>query len=579
MKYFAICLFFLQTITIFGQCPSCDPDLSCVSADGQPTLCPETLPVGFTGEYYEQVLTFFLPSTILEPELNVTVTLNQITITSVTGLPFGFSYTTNNPNGVYFPAQGENYGCATLCGTPLLPGIYDVLINVAVVATVAGFEVNQNQSFTYTLVIEQGSTTTSSFTIDNTASCGSLTANLEATLNGANHQITTYNWNLGNGETSTNPSVTALYETEGDYEVSLNTIISEYILDEINLGNINGSGNGDIDEFFSGTADPYFTLSDGEGNVVFTSTTTDNSTTVVWSNLNIVLSNPEYSISFWDEDDLTADDLLGTFNIDLTSGQAVFNSGDGTIGTWTILLQETLNITDEVTVSVLPSPTVTISSSTNTLTATIAGGNTFQWFLNGIPITGATDDTLIANEGGVYSCAVSNEFGCETISSDFVLCLPVNIVFDELNNELSVEDIYTSYQWTFNGLPIEGANDSFILDPASGNYGITVTTNYGCEIEGEVLTVVNSTNDLEFANSLKVFPNPSQGIYWLDLTESKSSLVNIEILNLEGRLISKIERVSTSEPIQLDLRENSSGIYVLRVTNDTYSAYLKVIKN
>lgn len=578
MRYLVISVFFLQSLISFSQCPSCEPDLSCVSVDGQPTLCPETLPVGFTGEYYEEVLTFFLPSTILEPELNVTVTLNQITITSVTGLPFGFSYTTNNPNGVYFPAQGENYGCATLCGTPLLPGVFEVLINVAVAATVAGFEVNQNQSFTYTLVVEQGSTTTSSFTVDNTASCGSLTANLEATLSGASHQITTYNWNLDNGETSNNSSVTVEYETEGDYIVSLNTVISEYVLNEINLGNINDDGNGDIDEFFSGTADPYFTLSDGEGNVVYTSSTTDNSTTVVWSNLNIVLSNPEYSISFWDEDDLTADDLLGTFNISLASGQAVFNSGDGTVGTLNIMLQETLNITDEVILTVLPAPDVNISASSNMLSASVSGGNSIQWFLNGIPISGANSSSYLASSGGVYSCSVTNEFGCSTSSSDFLLCLPVNIVFDELANEISVEDIYETYQWTFNGLPIEGANDFFILDPASGNYGITVTTNYGCEIEGEIITVVNSLIENE-ALKIIAYPNPSNGIFWLDLRGITETSVDVEILGFNGSLISSLKEVSTREVLSIDMSNYPSGCYVARVTFGTHSSYKRLFKN
>jgi hypothetical protein len=548
-----------------------------VSADGQPTLCPETLPAAFSSEYYEQVLTFFLPATVLEPELNVNVTLEQITISSVTGLPFGITYTTNNPDGIYFPSQGENYGCATLCGTPLVAGVYEVLINVGVIASVAGFEVTQTQSFTYTLIVEQGSTTTSSFTADNTASCGELTSNFEATIAGTAAQVTTYSWNLGNGEFSNQASVSATYSEEGTYQVSLNTVISDYVLNEVNLGNINGNGDGDVDEFFSGPADPYFTLIDNDGNVVYTSSTSDNTTSVIWSNLNLVLSNPNYTITFWDEDDVTQDDILSIFNISIGAGQIVFNSGDGTVGTFTIDLIETLNLTDEVSVTVLASPDATITANENLLTVGESNAPIYQWFLNGNILPGAENQSYTALEGGVYSCAVTNEFGCSQTSENFILCLPVTPVYDEVANEIYVDNVYSSYQWSFNGLPLDGATDFFIVDPASGNYGITVTTDYGCEIDGEVITVVNSIFEQDDL-TINVFPNPSNGVFWMDLSGIPSAKADIEIMSLEGKILSIFKDISTQQLLELDLSEYPSGAYIARVTIDTRSSYRKLFK-
>ena len=579
MRYLVIFLFTLQSFITWSQCPTCAPDVSCVSPDGQPTVCPETLPVAFTGEYYEQVLTFYMPATVLEPELNVTVTLNQITISSVTGLPFGLSYTTNNPDGVYFPSQGENHGCATICGTPLVAGVYDVLINVAVVASVAGFEVNQNQSFTYALVVDQGSTTTSSFTVDNTASCGSLTSSFEATLAGTSAQVTTYNWNLGNGEFSNQPSVVAEYLNEGAYEVSLNTIIAEYVLNEVNLGGVNDNGDSDVDEFFSGSADPYFTLIDNDGNVVYTSTTSDNNTNVVWSNLNLVLSNPSYTITFWDEDDVTQDDVLSIFNISLGDGEIVFNSGDGTIGTFTINLVETLNINDTVTVTVLATPETYISADGNVLSIAEENAASYQWFLNGELIIGANAQTFDATEGGNYSCIVVNNFGCEAASETFTLCLPVTPIYDDIANEIYVDNIYETYQWTFNGLPLEGATDFFIVDPPSGNYGITVTTDYGCEITGSIITVVNSIENEDLISKINLFPNPSSGTIWLDLREFPSPTIDVEILNMDGKIILSYKGISNREIFKIDLSNQASGAYLVRVTSEGNYSYQRVIKN
>jgi hypothetical protein len=224
----------------FAQCPTCTPDFSCVSTDGFPTICPLELPAGQAGEYYEQVLTFYLPTNITDPSSGIEATLLQITITSVTGLPFGTTYTINNPDGIYYPSQGENYGCATICGTPLLPGVYDVLINVAAIAEAFGFEVNQNESFTYTLIIEPGDVAAGSFTADNVAGCGNLDVTLNALISGTANQVTSYTWDLGNGATSDQANPVASFNAPGTYTVSLTTTISDYFLNDVILENIDG---------------------------------------------------------------------------------------------------------------------------------------------------------------------------------------------------------------------------------------------------------------------------------------------------------------------------------------------------
>jgi uncharacterized repeat protein (TIGR01451 family) len=71
---------------------------------------------------------------------------------------------------------------------------------------------------------------------------------------------------------------------------------------------------------------------------------------------------------------------------------------------------------DEVTVVVNPVPTAEISEDGAELTASI--GTDYQWYLNGNPIDGATDQTYTATENGNYSVEVTNEFGCSTLSDE-----------------------------------------------------------------------------------------------------------------------------------------------------------------
>lgn len=564
MKHLYTLSFLFIAIFSYGQCPTCTPDLSCVSVDGGPTLCPETLPAALSGEYYEQVLTFYLPSSFQEPSLNVTVTLEQITIASVSGLPFGITYTTSSPNGVYFPNEGENYGCATLCGTPLIPGTYDVLISVAIIASVAGFEVTDNQSFTYTLQVDQGSVSTSSFTVEIPAACDQLTTAFNALISGSSSQNTQYNWNFGNGATSVEANPVVTFENPGEYTVSLNTIISNYVLNTVSLSNINDNGDGDVDEFFSSPADPYFTLVDGAGTTVFTSSTVDNSISATWNDLNIVLSSPPYTITFWDEDDVTADDVLSGFSMNLTSGEIVFNSGDGTVGTWNISEVESANLSDETTVVVFASPDATINATGNVLSVSEENGSVYQWFFNGEIIVDATAPSLTVTEGGIYTCEVTNAFGCSSLSNAFTYCEPVTPVYDAVANEIYVDNDFATYQWFFNGLPLEGADDFFIVDPASGNYGIQVTTDYGCITNGTVVTVVNAIAETNFKN-VEVFPNPFETQIFIQ-TEDNSPVEQVTIFDATGKLVFHKEGNSGSiETSRIDLSSLKSGVYLIHI--------------
>lgn len=564
MRYLFSLWLFITVLNTDAQCPTCTPDISCVSPDGGPTLCPDAIPAATTGEYYEQVVTFYLPSSFVEPSLNVTVTLEQITIASVSGLPFGLSYSTNHPDGIYYPSQGDHYGCATICGTPLIAGAYDVLISVAIVASVAGFEVTDNQSFFYTLVVEQGDVSTESFTVDHVAACDALTASFISLISGSSAQHTQYFWDFGNGMTSGDQHPVVSFTTPGEFTVSLNTVISNYVLNSINLININGNGEGDVDEFFSPPADPYFTLQDGGGTIVYTSSTIDNSTQGVWTSLGIVLSNPPYSITFWDEDDVSADDNLGGFTLSFAVGEMMFDSGDGTVGTWNIDLTETANITDETTIIVFDAPDATISGNGNILSVAESDAFSYQWYLNGEIISGSEGQTHQATEGGVYTCEVTNTFGCSSLSDAYIYCEPVVPVYDAVANEIYVDNVFDSYQWFFNGLPLEGADTFYIIDPASGNYGIQVTTDYGCVTNGTVITVVNDLEEM-FADALRIYPNPFHETLIFTFASGMEMPQNIRLLTADGRILQEWKGASISPNLQLNTTDWAAGYYVLQL--------------
>jgi hypothetical protein len=132
-------------------------------------------------------------------------------------------------------------------------------------------------------------------------------------------------------------------------------------------------------------------------------------------------------------------------------------------------------------------------------------GATYQWFLNGNPIVGATDSIYTPVQSGIYTVIVTTNAGCEMISN------AVNI--------------------SITGLNVSTKNDSFI----------SVYPNP--TLKGGMLNVVFS------------------GV--------KKGENNLQVLDINGRLIKQfnVQLNSESEHLVLDVSDVSAGVYTMSLKN------------
>lgn len=358
-----------------------------------------------------------------------------------------------------------------------------------------------------------------------------------------------------------NPS-TIFYDEIGDYDVVLTTTVSDWYLDVVTVSTLNDNWSGDFDDLIS-TADPYFQIFDGDGNLVYASTTQDNTTNTSWTAMNFMLSNPPYVLQFFDDDDISADDDLGSTQVDLSEGANFFDTGNGTTGILNVMLMESNVFTDSITVSVLPIPNAAITQNGTTLSFTDPSLTTFTWYQNGVPIQDATSSSYNMTEGGQYYAVVANEFGCTATSETILYCPAFDVTFDVAAMEVSVEDVYASYQWFFNGLAVENANSSYLPITESGNYAVQVTTSYGCDITSEVLTVDLAVQEAPQV-LLSVFPNPAGKILYLNLTENNTQS-SVNIYDLTGRVICNQTIMNSAGTKSIDVSSLAPGIYFAEV--------------
>ncbi len=140
---------------------SCTPTLP---ADGVHShIVPDTivnLPHATVGQPYATDLQIRVGTdTAVTTPINCNLHITDFTLTSITGMPTGFSYTTNPSNGVF---PGGSSGCLHAVGTaptPDMVGTYPLLVNVTAHLTCNGFPITQQPVFSgYKIVIDADGT-------------------------------------------------------------------------------------------------------------------------------------------------------------------------------------------------------------------------------------------------------------------------------------------------------------------------------------------------------------------------------------------------------------------------------------
>jgi gliding motility-associated-like protein len=147
-------------------------------------------------------------------------------------------------------------------------------------------------------------------------------------------------------------------------------------------------------------------------------------------------------------------------------------------------------------------------NGTVVLKTVVSGGSnvaSYEWYLNGTPIAGATGQTYLATQGGSYTVRAVSTPGCKSSASEavevvIVLRPDAPIIFGAANNETIINirkdestsiiiDNYSatySYQWYHNGNEIVGERGSSLaFNPVkiynAGIYTVKASSLPGCD--------------------------------------------------------------------------------------------------
>jgi hypothetical protein len=235
---------------------------------------------------------------------------------------------------------------------------------------------------------------------------------------------------------------------------------------------------------------------------------------------------------------------------------------------------------------------ITTPSASNTCSGTasamIYGIN--QGVLTYLWSTGATTQTISNLCAGNYNVVVTNCLGCSVqlgsnVSSDSNSCQGFGggITTIENTNNANCNGsvaVYLSNPQTSN-LSILWSNGSTswsLSNLCSGSYSVVVTDSLGCSFQASAILQDSLTNNLQLnvLNSSIVYPNPFTET--VKVTFDEIADYSVELFDVSGRLVFKqlFEETNTFE--LNNLKEMSSGEYLLHIRQGEYLLVKKLIK-
>ncbi|MDQ3189968.1 MAG: SBBP repeat-containing protein [Bacteroidota bacterium] len=249
----------------------------------------------------------------------------------------------------------------------------------------------------------------------------------------------------------------------------------------------------------------------------------------------------------------------------------------------------TINQSDiMLTAAITPGGTIAFCDEDNIILSANTGINySWQWYRNGLAISGADTSIYTANQGGNYTVQITDLTNTALSNATAITALDMPVasftywVAGMQINFSSQSANATSWLWDFGD-----GQTSFQENPTheffiSQSYHVCLNAINNCGSDTFCMDITPTGIGNQFNASvpeLAVYPNPTDGtVHLVYKATGKGNLV-ITIRTITGKLIYKNSLMFNNELRQeIDLRKEARGLYLLEITNDTETITKKLI--
>ncbi|MCP4442510.1 MAG: T9SS type A sorting domain-containing protein [Aureispira sp.] len=215
---------------------------------------------------------------------------------------------------------------------------------------------------------------------------------------------------------------------------------------------------------------------------------------------------------------------------------------------------------------------------------TFAGGTgayTYAWD------NGATVEDITGLAPNTYNGTVTDANGCilTTPAGGFTITEPSSVTATATDDATG-----NSATAAGSGGTVAGAY-TFMWDAAAGNqttatatgltsgnnYCVTITDDNGCASSACVTVLVTGLDDVANANAFKVYPNPTTGNVFVELSAATTENVQVDLFNATGQNVLTRQLKGQSTRIELNTGELPTGVYMMRFAIENEVSTQKLI--
>lgn len=262
------------------------------------------------------------------------------------------------------------------------------------------------------------------------------------------------------------------------------------------------------------------------------------------------------------------------------------------IGNWGHQFGDTLTTEPFIENIIRPIPALNISSDTVTicaddsllLTTANAPGYLFQWYKDSLPISGATNDSLIVTAMGTYKVWVSTTSNVFAFSPTLtVLSDSTKSIININGDTLSINPVAGTYQWYFQGIMIPGANQNTYVSDSTGAYFVEVILQNGCTVYSDTVSmmVTNVPDQKITDNSFFATFNGNSNTLDIFMNNSMRGEINLKLYNALGVAVKKIQftKNSATSSKTINTQSIAAGVYFISIENKANIIYQKAINS
>lgn len=177
-----------------------------------------------------------------------------------------------------------------------------------------------------------------------------------------------------------------------------------------------------------------------------------------------------------------------------------------------------------------------------------------------------------------HTSSYTTVFGCDSSITETVTPIIPEYIVNVSGSTLSAYEPGASWQWLDcdDGLsPIAGATGPEYDATSTGNYAVIVTVD-GCPDTSDCVEVTEINGlDEGWLSTINIYPIPSNGELYVDLSNKVSEQIELNLLNLQGQILT--HQIITDQHTTINTVDLPAGNYLVDLRSVDYMIRRKIV--